>query len=133
MRAGRESAARRWGGGGRRFRAWLACFSLLLQIAATAGHFHPEDFAFIAAGQAAMAATAVQGTPAQPGGQPTLPAHDDCSLCFSLQLVGASAPPALVVLAAPGDVQGTPVLPLATWRLASPAHVLFHTRAPPIV
>ena len=132
MRAGRESAARR-GGGGRRFRAWLACFSLLLQLAATAGHFHREDFAFLAAGQAAMAADAVQGTPAQPRGQPTLPAHDDCSLCFSLQLFGASAPPAPVILAAPGDVRGTPALPLPTWRLASPAHVLFHTRAPPIV
>src|SRR5258708_3889769 len=69
----------------------------------------------------------------QPGGQRTRPAHDDCWLCFSLQLGGASAPPAPVILAAPGDVRGTPALPLPTWRLASPAHVLFHTRAPPIV
>lgn len=132
MRARGESAART-GRAGRSFRTWLAFFSLVLQLAATAGHFHRDDFAFLAAGKAAMAANALQGASPQPGGQPTLPAHDDCSLCFSLQLAGASALPAPVVLAAPDDVQATPLLRLTTWRLAPAPHVLFQTRAPPVV
>jgi len=131
MRAKRESAPRR-GRAGRRFRTWLACFSLLLQLAATAGHFHREDFTFIAVGKAALPANGVQGTPTQPGGQPTLPAHDDCSLCFSLQLAGASALPAPVVLVVP-DEHAT-VLPSSATalRLTAAAHLLFQTRAPPI-
>jgi len=131
MRARRESAPRK-GRAGRSFRTWLACVSLLLQLAATAGHFHRDDFAFMATGKAAVAANGAQGTPAQPGGQPTLPAHDDCSLCFSLQLAGASTLPAPVVLAAP-DGHGT-ALPSSTTalRLTAAAHLLFQTRAPPI-
>src|SRR6266851_1679439 len=111
MRAKRESAPRR-GRAGRRFRTWLACFSLLLQLAATAGHFHREDFTFIAAGKAALPANGVQGTPTQPGGHSTLPAP--------------------VVLVVP-DEHAT-VLPSSATalRLTAAAHLLFQTRAPPI-
>jgi hypothetical protein len=132
MRAGREGASRN-GRPGRTFRIWLACLSLLLQLAATAGHFHREDFALIAAGRAsAMAATDASGAPTQPGGQPTLPSHDDCSLCFSLQIAGSSALPVPVVLAAP-DVHRIVTPPPATaLRLTAAAYLLFQTRAPPI-
>lgn len=131
MRASRESAPRK-GRAGRSFRTWLACLSLLLQIAATAGHFHREDFAFIASGEAMALAANGEGAPAQPGGQPTLPAHDDCSLCFSLQLTGNSALPAVVVLAAPDEHRIVPPSSATELRLTAAAHLLFQTRAPPI-
>jgi hypothetical protein len=132
MRAEREGAARN-GRAGRTFRTWLACLSLLLQLAATAGHFHREDFALIAAGNAtALAASGAPGAPAQPGGQPTLPSHDDCSLCFSLQLAGSSALPVPVPLPAPHEHHIAAPPPATALRLAAAAHLLFQTRAPPI-
>jgi hypothetical protein len=133
MHAVRDGASRN-GRAGRSFRTWLACLSLLLQLAATAGHFHREDFALVAAGKAtALAATDAPGAPVQPGGQPTLPTHDDCSLCFSLQLAGSSALPVLVVLAAPDEHHRIVAPPPATaLRLTAAAHLLFQTRAPPI-
>ena len=133
MRATRESAPRTRRPG-RTFRTWLACLSLLLQIVATAGHFHREDFAVFAAGKATLLAAndGLAQPPAQPGGLPALPSHDDCSLCFSLQLAGTSALPAPVVLAAP-DAGGIESPPAETaLRLTAAAHLLFQTRAPPI-
>jgi hypothetical protein len=132
MRARGEGAARR-GPAGRSFRTWLACFSLVLQLAATAGHFHREDFTFLAAGSAeAGATTGTPYAPAQPGGQPTLPSHEDCSLCFSLQLAGSSALPEPVVLAVPDEHRMAPPRPATVLRLTAAAHLLFQTRAPPI-
>jgi hypothetical protein len=127
MRASGESAPRT-GRAGRSFRTWLAFFSLVLQLAATAGHFHRDDFAFLAAGKAAMVANGLQGT----SPQPALPAHDDCSLCFSLQLAGTSALPAPVVLARPDEHRiALPSSPTAL-RLTAAPYLLFQTRAPPI-
>ena len=132
MRATRGGALRT-GRAGRSFRTWLACLSLLLQLAATAGHFHREDFAFMVAGKAtAMAASDTQRAPAQPGGQPTLPAHDDCSLCFSLQLAGSSVVPTPVVQATPDGHRIAPPSSPTALRLTAAAHLLFQTRAPPI-
>ena len=130
MHAKREGAALN-GQAWRTFRTWLACLSLLLQLAATAGHFHREDFAIFAAGKVtALAATAVSGAP---GGQPTLPSHDDCALCFSIQLAGSSALPAPVLLAKPNEHPIVlPLPPPPTLRLTAAAHLLFETRAPPI-
>lgn len=132
MRAKREGASRS-GRAGRTFRVWLVCLSLLLQLAATAGHFHRDDFALIAAGKAtALAARDASGAPMQPGGQPTLPSHDDCSLCFSLQLLGSSALSMPVLLPAPHEHHIGPPPPATALRLTAAAHLLFQTRAPPI-
>jgi hypothetical protein len=131
MRAEREGASGN-GRARRTFRIWLACLSLLLQLA-TAGHFHREDFALIAAGKVtALAAADASGAPAQPSGQPTLPTHDDCSLCFSLQLAGSSALPMPVLLPAPHEHHIVPAPPATALRLTAAAHLLFQTRAPPI-
>src|SRR5690242_5288969 len=54
---------------GRKPAAWLALFSLFLQLWITAGHFHPEDFAsFIGATQAADAVRASTDSGTQPSG-----------------------------------------------------------------
>jgi hypothetical protein len=112
-----------------RFGAWLALFSLLLQFIATFAHFHPEDFVFSRGGSAGRDVAALVPSPA--GGLSGIPAHDDCALCVSLQLVGASAMPEPVRLPPPGD--DAPAVP--AYRLAAQSimarHLLFQTRAPP--
>jgi hypothetical protein len=116
--------------------AWLALFSIALQIVITAGHFHPEDFAFLAGdrGGAAMAAAANgEGQPGQPGGLPATPAHDDCALCVSLNLIGGSAVPAPPVLALPDAIGATLLAALPPPVLPPARHFLFRTRAPPVV
>ncbi len=134
MRAGRHGAqatVRR----GRKFRSWLAILSLLVQLAATAGHFHPEDFASVAdkGGAAALAASGGEGRAGSPqGGQPGAPAHDDCSLCFSLQLVGAAALPGPVALPVPSGRGAETLTYLREIRRSAAPHLLFQTRAPPI-
>jgi hypothetical protein len=134
MRARRRGWARRVRRG-RSLRSWLAIFSVLLQLFATAGHFHPEDFAFFDRNAGtALALAGGQGGPALPGGggQPALPAHDDCALCFSLQLAGNSAIPEPILLAAPPahDVVLRPLLKAG--ELASAPALSFRSRAPPV-
>jgi hypothetical protein len=115
---------RRW-----RFGASLALFSLLVQLAATFAHFHPEDFAFVA--RTSVAGAAAASVPAPAGGIPGLPSHDDCALCASLQLVGAAAMPEPVAVPLPAEeIRTVPTFVAAAAR-ATPRHLLFQTRAPP--
>ena len=130
--------ARRGGGGGQRGRvarragAWLALAALLVQLVATIGHFHREDFAFYDAGGASVALSG-QSLALQPRGpEPTPPAHDDCSLCFSLQLAGSSTMPMVVALPAPIALDRVAHETLHELRLVAVPHLLFQTRAPPI-
>jgi|SRR5579864_4949052 len=115
---------------GRKLAAWLALFSLFLQLWITAGHFHPEDFAaFSGAMQAGGEVTASADSGTEPAG--TL-LHNDCALCLSVQTAGnaalakAASPnePAIVGVVALGHVVALP--------RSLPAHLLFQTRAPPI-
>lgn len=123
-------------GQGRKLRSWLAIGLLLLQVAVTAGHFHPEDFAFLqrdAGAPLAASADGQGGTPLPGGTAPTLPAHDDCPLCFNLHVAGSSALPASIVLAAPSEHGKLPPPPVRELRLASAPYLLFQTRAPPVL
>jgi hypothetical protein len=123
-------------GQGRRVGSWLAVCLLLVQLIAAASHFHPEDFAFLkgkADAAVGIAATAQGGAPLPAGGQPSLPAHDDCPLCFNLHVVGASALPAPTALALPGEHAPAPPMPGVELVLTSAPHLLFQTRAPPIL
>jgi hypothetical protein len=116
---------------GRKFRSWLALAALLLQLAATAGHFHAEDFAFLGGTSPAVAAGEGSAAPSREG-QPALPTHDDCALCFSLQLAGGTAMPDAVALPALPAEHDVVLVPLAEFRLAAAPHLLFQTRAPPV-
>ncbi len=105
----------------------VAILAILLQLVATAGHFHAEDFAG-GAGKLAFAA----GAPSAPApSDPTLPRHDDCQFCASLQSASASdlARPPTVPL--PGEAAGVTLVAGTLLWLAPPAHLLFQTRAPP--
>jgi hypothetical protein len=117
----------------RRVSLWLAVGLLLLQAAVTAEHFHPEDFSILAGrAQAFAAGASSQGGAPPPADQPALPAHDDCSLCFSLQLVGGLTLPELLLLAMPQQQGQVDRLALVALRLARAPYLLFRTRAPPI-
>ena len=115
---------------GRRHVAWLALFSLVLQLWITAGHFHPEDFAAVAgAMQAGDEVTASTDPGTKPPGALL---HNECALCLSVQTVGSAAlanaasakEPATLGAVALGHVVAPP--------RNRPAHLLFQTRAPPI-
>jgi hypothetical protein len=114
--------------------SWLAICLLLLQLVAVAGHFHPEDFAALqgkADGSAGIRATGQGGVPLPAGGLPSLPAHDDCPLCFNLHVLGGSALPAPTTLAAPSEHTASVSVPMGELALVSAPHLLFQTRAPP--
>ena len=124
VRRADKGRARRWG-------AWLAIASLLLQLWVTAGHFHAEDFGYLGGHRAETAVAGGGGGAGWPGGQPGAPAHDDCPLCFSLQLAGSAALPDLAPPAAPGEQFAALIVPPQELRLASAPYLLFRTRAPP--
>jgi hypothetical protein len=117
----------------RRLSPWLAVGLLLLQTALTAGHFHPEDLSILAGRAPTVASGAFgQGSAPLPADQPALPAHDDCALCFNLQLAGGSTLPEPLLLTIPHQ-HGQVVRPrLVAFRLAPSPYLLFRTRAPPI-
>src|SRR6185437_2718811 len=123
--ASKSQLRQRWHHG---FATWLALFSIALQIVVTSGHFHPEDFAVLAGdrGGAAFAAAANgENSPSQPGGLPATPAHDDCALCVSLNLIGGSAVPAPPTLALPNVIGATLVAVVPLPVLPPARHFLF--------
>jgi hypothetical protein len=121
---------------GRELGSWLAIGLLLLQLIFAGSHFHPEDFAILQGkidGSAGITTAGQGGVPLPGGGQPSLPAHDDCPLCFTLHVVGGSALPAPTALALPSEHAAASSLPTAEFALASASHLLFQTRAPPVL
>lgn len=119
---------------GRRWGSWLAMATLLLQLVVAAGHFHAEDLGFLAGHSGETAIVGGGGGPGSPGGsQPGAPAHDDCSLCFSLYVAGNAALPDLAPPVAPSvATAAAPSVPQPL-RLASTPYLLFRTRAPPVL
>lgn len=130
MRA--ERGIGRWARGrGRRGGAWLSIAALLLQLLVTAGHFHAEDFGFLA-GPSAEAA--VVGSSGGPGGDKAgALAHDDCALCISLQLASSTALPDIAPFAAPPEFFAELRLPPEQPRRTVTPYLLFRTRAPPVL
>ena len=119
-------------GRGRRWGAWLAIAALLLQLGIAAGHFHAEDFGFLSGhdGRTALSASGT-GSPWPDGGQPGVPAHDDCALCFTLHLAGSAPLPEVAAPAAPELVSALELPAPEAPQLAAAPYLLFRTRAPP--
>ena len=65
--------------------------------------------------------------------QPGAPAHDDCSLCFSLYVAGNAALPVLAPPVAPSAATAAAPSVPRPLRLASTPYLLFRTRAPPVL
>jgi hypothetical protein len=118
---------------GRRWGSWFAMATLLLQLVAAAGHFHPEDLGFLAGHSGETRIAAGTGRSGGTGnGQPGAPAHDDCSLCFSLYVAGSAALPDIPPPIMPSEAMAAAPLPPAPLSLASAPYLLFRTRAPPV-
>jgi hypothetical protein len=114
----------------RRLGAWIALAVFLLQLVATAGHFHPEDFP---APTDVVAVAALRGDAGLSGGNlggGLL--HDDCALCFTLALAGNAPLPALAQIPLPTAETGVAALIMPAPRLVAATHRLFQTRGPPV-
>ena len=122
----RRAALRLWGG-----RA--ALFALWLQLAFSAGHAHPEDFAGFWSGPA-DAVTAISrahdSVPVQP-----VPGLDDdgCPICTSLQMLAVAVPVLPFQLPQRLLPTGGILHQPAEQRPAEIAFGLFQSRAPPLV
>jgi hypothetical protein len=110
--------------------AWLALFGVLVQLVASFGHVHPEDYRFFLHGDHALVLTAGNGPT---GNFPALPGDIDCPICASVLLLGSSALPNAVVLPLPQVAEtASSFVGDALW-LTPPRHLLFTTRGPPLV
>lgn len=120
--------------GGTGLRWWrvargLALAAMLVQLVASYGHIHPEDFQFLN-GHAAPMLTADRGphqTPIQPG---TI--DDDCPICAAMHMAGSAPLPGPLVIAAPGEFGAVAIVSVAAIHLSSAAYSLFRSRAPPV-
>ena len=108
---------------------WLALVALLVQLVASFGHIHAEDYRFLLRGHGAPTLSAADAA----GGRssPLLPGDADCAICASVQLLGGSALPPPFVAPAPQIVPIARVVAFAEIVPGLPLHFLFLTRAPP--
>lgn len=116
----------------RRFGAALGLFALLLQLALSFAHIHPEDLlgasaAEISAKAAGKALTDRDQNRHAPGAP-----HDDCPICAVMHLAGTIVLPAPPALAVPTEfvVAGFSADDPVTITVV-PRRLPFQTRAPP--
>jgi hypothetical protein len=116
----------------RRFGAALGLAALLIQLAVSFGHLHPEDLLpprLIVGEIAGKAAPPGQEQERHPPGAP----HDDCPICAVMYLAGIIVQPVPPSLTLP--VQFTTVAFAAAVDLSClpiRRHPPFQTRAPPV-
>lgn len=113
----------------KRWAAGAALLALVLQLVASFGHFHADDFKALAHVELVAAGSDAAGTPA--GGGHGLPTYDGCAICVVLHMVGGAALPTAPMLAVPPAAVTTIPVSSPGWRIAWPAHYLFLTRGPP--
>ena len=112
-----------------RFARQLALFALLVQIVASFGHIHAEDYRFLLRGHSATILTADGG--ALGHSSPALASDTDCAICASAQLLGNGALPDIQPLSTPGVQDVASIVVATAFWLTWPRHLLFSTRAPP--
>jgi hypothetical protein len=115
----------------RRRAAWIGLFGLLLQIAVSFAHVHllsfqPDGSTVVTLDDGAGGAPSPQKSPAAPD-------QDHCPVCLALQLAGTFVVPYPIGVAAPTVVSVVPLGREDSFELSPPKHLLFRTRAPPIV
>jgi hypothetical protein len=116
----------------RRFGAGLGLFALLLQLALSFGHIHPEDLlGTSAAGIATVAGKAPPTSPAPDRRDSGVP-HDDCPICAVMHLAGTIVLPDPPALALPAQFAVTVFPTDDLVAIVVPRRPPFQTRAPPI-
>jgi hypothetical protein len=116
----------------RRFGAGLGLFALLLQLALSFGHLHPEDL--LGASAARIGAVADKAQPANPAQDRHAPGapHDNCPICAVMHLAGTVVLPDPPVLALPAQFTVTVLSSDDFVTILIPRRPAFQTRAPPI-
>jgi hypothetical protein len=116
----------------RRFGAGLGLFALLLQLALSFGHIHPEDL--LPQSFAGHADRVVGRTELPAGGQdrhvPGTP-HDDCPICAVMHLAGTIVIPDAPTLALPTQFITVSFSAGGVSFISIPRRLPFQTRAPP--
>jgi len=110
---------------------WLALAAVLLQIIASFGHIHAEDYRFLVHGQGTTLVKAGDAAPNRSG--PLLAADIGCAICASAQILGSGALPDAARFLSPSLESVAPLAAVAALFLTPPRHFLFSTRAPPLV
>lgn len=115
----------------RRFGAGLGLFALLLQLALSFGHVHPDDLLGASAARIGAVAGKVQpASTAQDRHAPGLP-HDDCPICSVMHLAGTIVMPDPPALALPTQFAVAVFSTDDFVGVVVPRRPPFQTRAPP--
>jgi len=114
----------------RRCGAALGLFALLLQLALSFAHIHPDDL-FPQANGAIQVADGSQSSGGDPGRHPPGAPHDDCPICAVMHLAGTVVIPAAPALAAPTHFTTAHFASAEFAPLFIPRRLPFQTRAPP--
>ena len=116
----------------RRFGAGLGLFALLLQLALSFGHIHPEDL--LGGSAVGIEATAGSAQPAGPDQErhPAGAPHDDCPICAVMHLAGTIVLPDPPALAVPAQFTVAVFFADDLVSIVIPRRLPFQTRAPPL-
>ena len=115
----------------RRFGAGLGLFALLLQLALSFAHVHPEDLLGApAAGIADAVADKASADRDQDRRAPGAP-HDDCPICAAMHLAGTIVLPNPPALALPTAFTVATFAAEDFVTIVVPRRLPFQTRAPP--
>jgi hypothetical protein len=116
----------------RRFGAGLGLFALLLQLALSFAHIHPEDL--LPRSLAGFADHVAGKAQVPPGGQDRQAPgsqHDDCPICAVMHLAGTIVVPVAPSLALPTQFTTTSFAVSDVSYVPIPRRLPFQTRAPP--
>ena len=110
---------------------FLALLAMLVQFVLAFGHFDGHLFAALQSGHQAPSLANALGAGAGTGHG--LASDVDCPICSSIQLLGSTALPDGAQLRAPLARHAGIALAYEALGLTAPPHLLFDTRAPPVV
>ena len=103
---------------------------MLVQLVASYGHIHPEQFDALYSSHGALQ-FADQHGPSRAFGDPAA-ADLDCPICAAMQILGSSALPEGIHVAPLLSRHIGTIAEIAALWLTPPRHLLFATRAPPL-
>ena len=115
----------------RRFGAGLGLFALLLQLALSFAHIHPDDLFPQGSGAAVQVAGGSQAAGGDPDRHAPGAPHDDCPICAVMHLAGTILLPAPPALAVPTQFTLAVFSTDDLVAVVVPRRPPFQTRAPP--
>ena len=110
---------------------WLALAAVLVQLIASFGHIHAEDYRFLVQGHGATTVKAGDVPTGRSG--PFLAPDIDCAICASAQILGTGALPDFIAAPLPLQHAVSSDEASAAFFLIPPRYVLFVTRGPPLI